>query len=115
MPCDDDVIVSAEAYITAHDDHLNINSIEIIDDCLVIDFGSSGCDGSTWELKLIDADVIMESDPPQRNVRLSLKNDELCDAYFSKVISFDISALQVDGNKLLINLKGHNEPILYKY
>jgi len=78
--CDNKVVVSASEYLNAPADHLTINSIEIIGDCLVIDFGSSGCDGSTWELKLIDEDVILESYPPQKNLRLSLKNVEVCDA-----------------------------------
>ncbi|MBK3518058.1 hypothetical protein [Carboxylicivirga marina] len=113
--CEEKIIVSSETYLNAPDDHLNINAVRIEGNCLIIDFGSSGCDGSTWELKLLDADVILESYPPQRNIRLSLKNMELCDAYFSKEIAYDISELQVGGNKVILNIKGYDEKVLYEY
>jgi len=113
--CNDKVIISADEYLNAPDDHLTINSIEIIGDCLIIDFGSSGCDGNTWQLKLIDEGVILESYPSQRNLRLSLKNEEVCDAYFTKEVSFDISQLQVEGDKVLLNIKGYEGQVLYEY
>ena len=81
--CDKAVIVDGNKYDNAPDDDLNITDAKIVNDCLTITFGSSGCDGSSWQLALYDAGVIMESYPPQRNIRLSLKNEELCDAYFS--------------------------------
>jgi len=115
MQCDNTVIISADGYLNAPDDHLNINNIEINGDCLVIDFGSSGCHGSTWELKLIDEGIILESYPPQRNLRLSLKNEEVCDAYFTKEVSYNISSLQVGGEKVLLNIKGYDEQVLYEY
>ncbi len=118
--CDQKVVISAEEYIIAPNDQLTINSLEINGDCLTINFSSSGCSGDSWELKLIDADVILESYPPQRNLRLSLKNEELCDAYITKEITFDIYELQVDrnqvfGKKVKLNITNSDDQILYKY
>ncbi len=113
--CGDQVIVSAVEYVSAPDDLLTIISAEITGDCLKIKYSSSGCDGSTWELKLIDSGMILESNPPQRNLRLSMKNDELCDAYFEKEISFDISNLQVSGNQVLLNLTNSGDQLTYNY
>ena len=113
--CDDQVIVSVVDYVSAPDDLLTIISAEITGDCLKIQYGSSGCDGSTWELKLIDSGMILYSNPPQRNLRLSMKNDELCDAYFEKEISFDISNLQVSGNQVLLNLTNSGDQLSYNY
>ncbi|MBK3519199.1 hypothetical protein [Carboxylicivirga marina] len=116
IQCDDTVIASANNYLNAPDDHLNIISVVIIGDCLAINFGSSGCDGSTWDLKLIDAGVISKSLPPQRNLRLSLQNNEVCDAYFTKEVSYNISSLKVSGTKSVrLTIKGWDEPVLYEY
>ncbi|NOQ27086.1 MAG: hypothetical protein GQ564_17125 [Bacteroidales bacterium] len=110
-----EVIISAILYNTAPSDFLTINNVVLRDDYLKINFSSGGCSGESWEIKLIDADVILESYPPQRNLRLSLKNEELCEAYITKEISFDISELQVDGNQVLLNINNFESQILYVY
>ena len=113
--CEFETLISAEQYANAPYDQLNINSLEINDDCLKINFSSGGCNGDTWELNLIDSEDILESNPPQRNLRLSLKNEELCEAYITKEMTFDISNLQIDGNKVQLNLTNSDENILYEY
>jgi hypothetical protein len=64
---------------------------------------------------LIDSEAILESNPPQRNLRLSLKNEESCEAIINKEVSFDISKLQVDGKKVLLNIFNSSGQILYEY
>ncbi len=115
ISCDKQVVISADEYQSAPNDHLTINSLELNKDCLTINFSSGGCSGDTWELKLIDAEVILLSIPPQRSLRLSLKNEELCEAYITKEIAFDISKLQLDGNKVLLNMTNSGDQILYEY
>ncbi len=79
-----------------------------------IKFGASGCDGNTWIVKLIDSGEIAESYPCQRTLRLSLDNQEECEAIPTKEISFDISDLQIMGNnKVILHVSG--EEILYEY
>ncbi|NKI26395.1 hypothetical protein HCG49_07455 [Arenibacter sp. 6A1] len=113
--CDFEVLVSAKQYMNAPSGQLTINRLEIIDHCLKINFSSGGCGGATWELKLIDSEEILESFPPQRNLRLSLKNEELCEAYITKELTFDISNLQVDGNQVQLRITNSDQSILYEY
>jgi hypothetical protein len=113
--CDQITIIDSNQYKNSPNDQLTINSLEINDNCLKINFGSSGCSGDTWVLKLIDSEAILESNPPQRNLRLSLKNEEDCEAFITKEITFDINKLQVDGNKVLLNLTNSGDQILYEY
>lgn len=113
--CDQLVIISENEYLTAPDDHLTIDSLRIDGNCLIINFSSGGCNGDTWELKLIDSGAVMESYPPQRILRLSLKNEEPCDAWLAREVSFDISTLQVSGNPVWLNIKNSGNRILYEY
>lgn len=113
--CDSPTIINKNQYATAPSDPLAINSLEINDNCLKINFSSSGCSGETWEVKLIDSEEIMESNPPQRNLRLSLKNQEVCLAIVTKELTFDISNLQVGGNRVQLNITNSEETILYEY
>ncbi len=113
--CDKKVRISSQEFTDAPADPLTIVSAEITGDYLKIHFASGGCDGSKWELKLIDSGAVMYSDPPKRNIRLSLKNPEMCEAYIGKSCAFDISELQVPGNKILLNLTNSGTQILYEY
>lgn len=113
--CDQAVFISADLYKNAPDDQLTINKVEIVSDCLKISFAASGCSGKSWEVKLIDAGLIFYSNPPQRPLRLSLKNDELCAAVIGKEMTFDISQLQVTGNRVLLNITNSGDQILYEY
>jgi hypothetical protein len=112
--CDQDVIVSATEYENAPNDSFSIDDMQIEDNCLKIKFCASGCNGSTWIVKLIDSGVIAESNPCQRILRLSLDNKELCDALITRELSFNIEDLQIHGdNRVQLNVSGHW--ILYEY
>lgn len=114
--CDLEVVVSAEQYENAPSFQLYINSLEIDGNCLKIDFTASGCSGESWEVKLIDSEQIIESNPTQRNLRLSLKNNELCHALPNKTMTFDISKLQIQNkNQVYLNITNSDDKILYEY
>jgi len=117
IPCELSTFINSEQFKSAPSDHLTINNLEINKNCLKINFSSSGCSGDTWEIKLIDSGEILESQPPQRNLRLSLKNEEACDAYLTKELTFDISQLKImDGsNSVLLNIINSDQQILYSY
>ena len=69
-------------------------------------------------INLIDSEAIWESFPAQRSLIFSLENKELCLAYITKDISFDISSLQLNNQtSLLLNIEnGENDfQILYEY
>lgn len=113
--CDQDVIISKEQFDIAPNDNHVINNTFIDGDCLSINFNAGGCSGESWKVELIDSEQIKESCPVQRVLLLSLKNDELCDAWIQKEISFDITDLQIDDDKIILNIKGFDERVLYDY
>ena len=114
--CDFETLISTEQYANAPSDQLNVNSIEINGNCLKINFSASGCDGNSWEVKLIDSEQIMKSNPLQRNLRLSLENNEDCTAVLGKTLTFDISELQIlDDNQVYLNITNSDDQILYEY
>lgn len=114
--CDFMTIESANLYENAPNDDLIINSITLIDDCMIFEFSAGGCDGSTWEVQLIDSGQILESFPIQRNLRLSLNNQEDCEAFVTKSLSFDIANLQDDGNnQVVFNVDNFESQVLYEY
>ena len=113
--CSQPVIIDAQEYQNAPADQLEIVNVHLEGDCLIIRFESSGCDGSSWEIKLIDSEAIMESYPPQRNLRLSLKNQEPCDAIVTKEMAFNVSNLRLEYDKILLNITNSGDQILYEY
>ena len=113
--CSQQVIINAEEYQNAPDDELEIVNVQLEGDCLVIRFESGGCDGNSWGIKLIDSEAIMESYPPQRNLRLSLKNQELCDAIVTKEVAFNVSKLRLEYDKIKLNITNSGDQILYEY
>jgi hypothetical protein len=116
--CDQEVFINNDAYNNNSSANFTINSVEIEDNCLIINFGASGCDGSSWQEKLIDSEEILESIPVQRNLIFSLENSEICLAYFTKEVSFDISSLQISSeSSMVLNIENgiNNFNALYEY
>lgn len=114
--CTISTVIDRELFKNAAAAPLTILESNISGDCLTLNVGVSGCSGINWEFQLIDSGDIMESLPPQRNIRLSLYNNEVCEAYFVKVLSYDISNLQVEGtDEVLLNLLNSQKQINYSY
>lgn len=113
--CDDKVIIDKNLFDSAPNSSVNITKIEIIGDCISIDFNAGGCNGNSWKVKLIDSEAILKSNPPQRNLRLSLENNELCEAIIYKKISFDISKLRLTGSEVILNIVNSEHQIKYIY
>lgn len=112
---DSNVLIDADAYNSALTDNYTIQSIKINGDFLIVKFSSSGCDGNSWKVKLIDSGSVAYSNPPQRLLVLSLENKELCEALITKEVAFDITSLRVGSNRVWLNFKNFDEPILYEY
>lgn len=113
--CDGVVTINNELYKNASTANFEIVKAEIIDNCLKLKFNSSGCDGNSWQMGLIDSGNIQESFPPRRSIRFTIQNNEVCDAWLTKEYSFDLSKIQVEGNKILLKLSNWEELILYEY
>ena len=109
------VHVSADDYQNSPDDELEVIDVQLEGDCLLITFSAGGCDGNSWKFKLIDSEEIMESNPPQRNLRLSLENEELCKAIVTKSIAYNVSSLRIDVDKIKLNITNSGDQILYEY
>ena len=109
------VHVSADDYQNSPDDELEVIDVQLEGDCLLITFSAGGCDGNSWKFKLIDSEEIKESNPPQRNLRLSLENEELCKAIVTKSIAYNVSSLRIDVDKIKLNITNSGDQILYEY
>lgn len=112
--CDQSIEINGMKYTDATSDEFAINDVSLSGDCLVINYSGSGCDGDSWELELFDSGEVAESEPLQRFIRLVLNDDEDCEAYITKEISFNISSLK-DGNEVFIlNIQDYDATILYE-
>lgn len=113
--CDQVAIVDQDLYDNAPSSQLTIEEIEIVDDCLRVRFSASGCSGESWKLRLIGSEQVNYSQPPQRDIRFVLENDELCQAYFTKEMTFDITALRSNGEAMLLNVIDSEQGLLYNH
>ncbi len=114
--CGATVVVDNSIYQTTASDYYSLVSGEIDGDCLSVNISASGCDGSTWVITLVDSEVIAESMPPQRYLKLMLANNEACLAVFNKEQSFDLTALRISGvNEVLLNIEDFPDPLSYGY
>ncbi|KAA3623710.1 MAG: hypothetical protein DWP94_05400 [Flavobacterium sp.] len=114
--CDQVTIISAEQFENAPNAPLTIIDMSIEGDCLKVEFSASGCSGESWEVKLIDKGVVLESSPPIRLLRVSLLNNEACLAVFTRELTFDLTDLQLPGtNEIFLNIANSDEQILYMY
>lgn len=114
--CDEQVIVDSVLFTDAPNEQVTINSIQITDDCLQINFSASGCSGNRWEFTLIDSGDIQEGSPAIRTLRLSFKGNEACLAFLTREVSFDIQSLQIQGSsQVLLKIANNDSQILYEY
>ncbi len=111
--CDEVVTLNSEKYKNKTTDFFTLIEVNVEGDCMNIKYSSSGCSGESWVMELIDAEVIKETNPAQRDLRLILKNEEACQAVFTKDISFDLAPLKTGDSEILLNLEG--EQYSYKY
>lgn len=113
--CDDQVALDKDLY-QKESSFFTIVSALISGDCLQVTYSSSGCSGDSWDIKLVDAEEVLESFPIQRNIRLILDNQEACQAVFTRTISFDISPLQTSPyNQVSLNLDEFDQQLIYVY
>ena len=110
--CEVPGIVDQDQFSNESSDGFDIDDVQLDEDCLAILFGAGGCSGDTWELKLLGSEATTFSEPPQRSIRLVLKDDEECEAYIEQIVSFDISDFKVPGGDVILILEGYDEQIL---
>ncbi|MBT8257461.1 MAG: hypothetical protein KJO49_03245 [Bacteroidia bacterium] len=115
LNCNNELLISSFQYSNADGQMFEINDLGIEGDILTIQLSSGGCNGDSWQLCLIDSGAIMESFPPQRQLRFVLRNNENCLAYITRSYSFNISELQTETNSVVLHFNGYNDSLLYEY
>jgi len=114
--CDEVAFIDQDLFENAVGNQLQIESWEFEEDCLLLTYSSSGCDGSSWEIEIIGSENIMESEPIQRNVAVNFQNNEACLAVITKTTSFELTNLQAENSsQIVLNIEGLEESILYEY
>ena len=115
--CEFETVINNTQYTNANSADLRINNLSIEGDCLLVEYSASGCSGESWELSIIDSGNIAESSPEQRFLRFSFVNPEACLAFFTKQASFDLSTVQIGGNRIILNIEGGGveETLTYDY
>jgi hypothetical protein len=114
--CNNCVIINSDLYNQINTENYTIRKISVNQDCLEIEFGSSGCDGSSWIIDLVDFGAISETTIPQRNLKLRLQNSELCEVFIIRTISFNLKPLQLDNyDELNLKIVDYNSLIRYEY
>ncbi len=111
--CEQRAIVDQELYENETSFFLLIEELEIIDDCLRVKYSSSGCTAESWNLRLIGSQYVAYSYPPQRNIRFVLENNELCEAHFTREMTFDISPFRSNDEAMLLNVIGTEHQLMY--
>jgi len=112
LDCTTKVIVDSDKYVNASD-FRNISNLRIEGNCLTFTVNASGCDGSSWIVKLIGSNV-RYSNPPQNILRVHFENNEDCTAVISREFSFNVEPLQMRGvNRVILWIAGQS--ILYEY
>ena len=108
--------ISSQEFSTVSTSNYAITKVEINEDCIEITFGSSGCGTELWEEHLFSVDSFYTIFPLQRDLKMELINQDLCEANFIKTVSFDLIPLQLEGQDLLpLNIYGWNEQVIYEY
>ena len=113
--CPNSVIIDNELFKSVENGYYEIDNAKIQDNCLELVIASGGCDGNSWEVELIDADRISESGIVQRDLKILIKNTELCNAIIRRTFSFDIKPLQTNDNEIRINLENWENQLSYQY
>jgi hypothetical protein len=115
LSADKSIIIGNDAFINYPNSPLIISDVSISGDYLQIGFYSSGCDSKSWIIELVGSADILYSDPPQRQIRLSLNNNQLCQALFAKTMTFNLKTSRISSGEIILNLAGWDSPIKYKY
>ena len=87
--CGDEIIINKSQF-NNRDTTLSISNMSIIDNCLSITIGYSGCDNG-HAIDLVSSGDVAESLPVQIGVGLKDNNPELCLAFFTETYQFDLT------------------------
>ena len=114
-PCDGMLEFDYQTFSSAPSDSLVVDSLVLDGSCLTVHFRATGCDGSTWDVRLIDSGSSLDSDPSIRGIRLLLSNSETCQTEVSYSKSFDLTPLgsEAEGSGTILNMYQTSLSIYY--
>ena len=113
--CDQITEVNNNKYKSIQTSGVIIRDVQLTGDCLRIEIESGGCSGDTWKVDLIDGGRVAESTPEQRDLKISLINNELCNALVTRTYTFDLRPIRTNNDVVLLNLDLWEEQIRYEY
>jgi hypothetical protein len=113
--CERKVVINKTQFEEIESDEIVVSDFTIVGNCLNITVRGSGCDGNSWVVNIIDSEEVVNTKPAQRKLRVTLRNNELCQAYFARDYSFNLTDLQVEGDSVLLKFEESGEEILYEY
>lgn len=108
--CSNSVIIDQDLYQSTKSSHYDVLNAHIEEDFLVVTISSNGCNGEDWQVCLIEADNLEEHDLLKRNLKISLVNNQFCEALIAREFSFDLRPIKEE-YEILISLEGW-EPLL---
>jgi hypothetical protein len=104
--CDFDVIIDGDLFVVPTPDPFTIVNAEIINDCLEITIGASGCDGNSWDVNLISNYPITNEFTVGTDLSLKFVNIEDCEAFLMSTYSFNLAEIYEDYSNATFSLEG---------
>jgi hypothetical protein len=113
--CPEKAIVSESQYNREIQNPYTIENAYVEDQCLFIEIShSGGCAELTYILA--DAGNVAESYPVQRWIKLQVDGLDPCDGIVQKVLSFDLTPIQADGENIsTLHLFDWSESLTHEY
>ena len=116
LECNQKIIIDNSLLENSPNDKFEFINVELSKNCLniIIEYGG-GC--GIVESNLIAPEMVMKSNPPQMNVRLSFYNEDAsCYKRGKEEISFDLSSINKFGlGEIILHLQNWEKSILYTY
>ncbi|MDA8930292.1 hypothetical protein N9J07_02785 [Bacteroidia bacterium] len=115
--CDRSVIVSDRNYNKANDNSdFSIEEVSITSNCMIITYNyGGGCGNINTSLVAGENTTQNTLNLPQRELKLSIDDNDNCKALIQTSEEFDISALQGEGNLTILKLHKWDTDINYTY
>ena len=113
--CEEALEQDTHRYENAITDDFDFSAVEVDGDCLVLTVRYGGGCG-TVDFDLVAIEGSRFSLPPQVPMRLILDDDDPCEAYLAKELSFSLVPLRDQGaGTLMLDLEGWEEMLEYQY
>ncbi|WP_114750358.1 hypothetical protein [Pleomorphovibrio marinus] len=99
----------------ANADWVDISNVELLTNCLDIQFSYNGCTENA-DFFLVFSDRVIDTFPAGRSSRLHLTQDGDCNNTYVGNLQVDLRNIRIpDTDRVSINLEGWSDPILYVY